>query len=274
MMGAVLHGACHCGAVQFEVDAPIRDAVACHCTQCRKVSGHYWAASSVPVARWRVTVSRGLRWYRSSPVAQRGFCGECGATLFWLPEADATFDWGTPAEHAISFSPGALAGPLSIRVAQHIYTEDAGDYYAPEGPPPAPGAAQDQAQDRLAASCLCGACRFTLPGPAGAVLACHCHQCRRLSGHYTASFDADASLVVWQARDGLAEYRTAGGAVRGFCNRCGSSLWFRDAEGAFSVEAGAVYGPTGGRLAGHVFVAEKGDHYTIDDGLPQFPGWA
>ena len=40
-----------------------------------------------------------------------------------------------------------------------------------------------------------------------------------------------------------------------------------------TVEAGAVDGPTGGRLAGHIFVAEKGSHYEIEDGLPQYPGW-
>jgi len=72
------------------------------------------------------------------------------------------------------------------------------------------------------------------------------------------------ATVDWQAREGLAEYRTAGGALRGFCGRCGSSLWFRDAAGGFSVEAGCVDGPTGGRLAAHIFVAEKGSHYDID----------
>lgn len=267
-MGGTVRGSCHCGAVRFEVEGPIRDALACHCTQCRKVSGHYWAAASVPVAHWRVTEDRGLCWFRSSPVAQRGFCGECGATLFWLPEADAVFDWGTPAEHSVSFSPAALEGPVDLRVAEHIYTADAGDYYAPEGPPPEAG----PAPARLAASCLCGSCRFTLPGPAGEVTACHCGQCRSLSGHYSASFDADEAALDWQSRDGLSEYRTEGGAVRGFCGHCGSKLWFRDAEGAFSVEAGCIDGATGGRLARHIFVAEKGDHYVIDDGLPQFAG--
>lgn len=210
-----------------------------------------------------------MRWYRSSPVAQRGFCGDCGATLFWLPEADAVFEWGTPKEHAISFSPGALEGPTTIRVAEHIYAGDAGDYYSPEGPPPEAG----PAPERLLASCLCGACRFSLPGPAGAITACHCHQCRRLSGHYSASFDVEEQAVAWQVKDGLAEYRTKGGGVRGFCKGCGSSLWFRAADGGLSVEAGAVDGPTGGRLSAHIFVAEKGSYYQIDDGLPQFPGW-
>lgn len=45
------------------------------------------------------------------------------------------------------------------------------------------------------------------------------------------------------------------------------------AAGEFSVEAGAVLGPTGGRLVEHIFVASKGDYYRIDDGLRQSGGW-
>ncbi|MBD3765903.1 MAG: GFA family protein [Rhodobacterales bacterium] len=125
----------------------------------------------------------------------------------------------------------------------------------------------------MTARCLCGGVAFDLPGPAGAITACHCTQCRRLSGHYSASFDADAAQVRWICRDTLADHATPGGGRRGFCARCGSSLWFRAADGALSVEAGAVLGPTGGRLAAHIFTADRGDYYAIDDGLPQAPGW-
>ncbi|MGB2893467.1 MAG: GFA family protein, partial [Albidovulum sp.] len=122
-------------------------------------------------------------------------------------------------------------------------------------------------------ACLCGACAFDLPGPAGAITACHCTQCRKLSGHYSASFDADESRLVWRRRAALKEYATPGGGCRGFCSDCGSSLWFRSAAGEFSVEAGSVTGPTGGRLAEHIFVASRGDYYRIDDGLPQSGRW-
>ncbi|TKA96125.1 GFA family protein [Cereibacter changlensis] len=121
----------------------------------------------------------------------------------------------------------------------------------------------------MRASCLCGALRFTLPGPAGEITACHCRRCRTLSGHFAASFDAEETSLQWEDRQGLAEYRTAGGGVRGFCAGCGSSLWFRAADGAFSVEAGCIDGPTGGRLARHIHVADKGGYYALNDGLPQ-----
>lgn len=115
----MMRGSCLCGAVVFEVTQPVRDVLACHCTQCRKVSGHYWAAASVPHDQFRLIEDRGLRWYRSSAKATRGFCGECGSTLFWQPEGEAQ----------ISFSAGAIDGPSGLQTSQHIYVADKGDYY-------------------------------------------------------------------------------------------------------------------------------------------------
>jgi len=248
-------GSCLCGAVTFIATGPLRDVIACHCTQCRRTSGHYWAATSVPLERFELTCDVGLAWFRSSESAERGFCSHCGASLFWRPEG----------EGRMGFSPAALDDDPPIRLTQHIYTEDAGDYYVPEGPPPAPVAGVQT----LDCACLCGAVHFTLPGPAGPVTACHCRQCRKLSGHYSASFDADEARVQWLGRGSLATYATPGGGQRGFCNRCGSSLYFRSAKGEFSVEAGAVTGPTGGSLSEHIFAAAKAAYYEIDDGLIQ-----
>lgn len=251
-----MRGACSCGGVVFEIKPPLRDVIACHCSQCRKWSGHYWAATSVPHDRFRLVAAKGLRWFRSSPTAKRGFCGTCGSKLFWQPEG----------EERISLSPGVLEGPTGLAIATHIYPEHAGDYYAAEGPPPEPSLTGN-----LHGSCLCGANRFTLPGPMGEVTACHCHQCRTSSGHFAASFDAEESALDWQAQE-VTEHRAPGGSQRGFCSTCGSSLYFRAADGAFSVEAGVVDNPTGGRLASHIFVADKGDYYGLDDGLPQASG--
>lgn len=251
-----MRGACHCGQVVFEVTPPLRDVVACHCSQCRKQSGHYWAATSVPHDRFRLIADAGLRWFDASSAARRGFCGGCGAVLFWQPAGEAR----------ISFSPAALEGPTGLTTAAHIHVEDAGDYYSPEGPPPTAGQAET-----LHGSCLCGANRFSLPGPMGDVTACHCSQCRKLSGHHSASFWPETEQVDWAAQQ-VTEYATPGGATRGFCSGCGSSLWFRSAEGGLSIEAGVIDNPTGGQLVAHIFVAEKGDYYTLDDGLPQCPG--
>ena len=242
-----MRGECLCGGVVFEVVAPLRPVIACHCTQCRKWSGHFWAASSVPEAGFHLVRSAALRWYRSSDAAERGFCGTCGASLFWHP-----FGQGT-----MHFAPAALEGPTGLVITEEWYLEDAGDYYA------APAAAKG-----VRGSCLCGANRFTLEGPMGEATACHCHQCRKLSGHFAASFDVAEDALIWSARQ-VQEFVSPGGAARGFCPGCGSSLYFRAADGGFSLEAGCIDNPTGGRLAAHIHVADKGDYYALTDGLPQ-----
>lgn len=251
------HGSCLCGGVTFELDPPLRPALACHCSQCRRTSGHFWAASSVPYSQFHLTRSDSLAWYRSSAKATRGFCSHCGASLFWQPEGQTR----------IAFAAGALDGPTGLTLADHWHLEDAGDYYIIDRPAPDLGPA-----DRLECGCLCGAVAFSLPGPAGPITACHCSQCRKSSGHFAASFDAEEEALEWQATTGLLTYETLKGGNRGFCKTCGSSLWFRAADGAFSIEAGAVKGATGSALAAHIFTASKGDYYSIDDGLPQSEG--
>lgn len=252
-------GSCHCGAVAFEVTGALPKITACHCTQCRTWSGHFWAAAPVPHAAFRLTREDGLSWYRSSDHARRGFCRDCGASLFWQDDS----------ENIIAVAGGAFDGATGSRIGKHIFTGSAGDYYTPAAPPPLAA----PRSGRLTAACLCGGVRFTLPGPARAVTACHCHQCRKLSGHFSASFDVPEHALDYAAQDTLASYATEGGGTRGFCRDCGSSLWFRARGGGFSVEAGCIQGATGGQMEGHIFVSEKGDYYQIADGLPQHSKW-
>ena len=112
-------GGCLCGSVRFRYDGPLRPVVGCHCTQCRRTSGHYVAATRGERARLSFARDDGLRWYESSPAVFRGFCGECGASLFWTRGGSDT----------MSIMAGSLDDPTGLRMVQHIYTADAGDYY-------------------------------------------------------------------------------------------------------------------------------------------------
>ncbi|MFC2966615.1 GFA family protein [Acidimangrovimonas pyrenivorans] len=246
-------GGCLCGAVRFEVTGALPRVAACHCDRCRSWSGHVWAASPVPHTAFRLTRDEGLDWVVSSEHVKRGFCRHCGSSLFWQDDR----------EDRIAVAAGAFDGPTGTRLEKDLCVEEAGDYYRIPGHE----TARPEAPDRLTAECLCGSVRFTLPGPAGAVTACHCSQCRRSSGHFAASFDVDEASVVYESRETLAEYETPGFARRGFCRQCGSSLWYRAGDGAFAVEAGAIRGPTGGRLVLHIFTEDKGDYYEIGDDL-------
>ena len=119
-------------------------------------------------------------------------------------------------------------------------------------------------------ACLCGAVTFTVTGPLPRPNACHCVQCRKQSGHVWASVDVDrASLTVTGAPTWFA---SSNKVRRGFCATCGSFLFWDPLTGdKTAVAMGAFDGPTGTRLALHIFTAQKGDYYDIADGLPQNP---
>ena len=76
-------GGCLCGAVRYTINTPLRDVLECHCSMCRRSHGHIGAYSAVPRAGLELTDPTGLRWYASSPGAERGFCTRCGSTLFF-----------------------------------------------------------------------------------------------------------------------------------------------------------------------------------------------
>ena len=110
-------GACLCGAVTFTVTGPLPRPNACHCTQCRKQSGHYWA--SVDVARSALTVTGSPTWFASSDTVRRGFCGTCGSFLFWDPlRGDKT-----------AVAMGAFDAPTQTTLSLHIFVAQKGDYY-------------------------------------------------------------------------------------------------------------------------------------------------
>lgn len=112
-------GRCLCGAVRYAVDGPLRDVSYCHCSQCRRSSGHFVAATACATEHLRLLSKDGLRWYRSSRMAERGFCKFCGSSLFWRP------DHG----RHISIMAGTLDVPTGLRAVEHIFVDSASDYY-------------------------------------------------------------------------------------------------------------------------------------------------
>ena len=65
------HAACLCGAVAITVIGPLAAPDACHCSQCRKQSGHYAAFTSCQNADLKFTSESTLAWYRASASAGR-----------------------------------------------------------------------------------------------------------------------------------------------------------------------------------------------------------
>jgi hypothetical protein len=120
-------------------------------------------------------------------------------------------------------------------------------------------------------ACLCGAVRLRVDGPLGRITFCHCGQCRRQTGLYYASTNALHRDVTVDGAENVVWYESSEHGRRGFCRTCGSALFWKS-EGAaeMSIQVGALDMPT--RLEGgcHIFCADKGDFYEINDGLPQY----
>ena len=115
-------GSCLCGAVQFSISGPLRSIVACHCGQCQRTHGHYAAYTRCLVDDLTMIREDGLKWYRSSESATRGFCGECGASLFWRPAEG----------NDISVAAGSLDDVGELKLIGHIFCDDMTGYYTLE----------------------------------------------------------------------------------------------------------------------------------------------
>lgn len=112
-------GSCLCGEVRFEVAGDLPGPDACHCSKCRKASGHYWASTDVRKSDITIHGEDNVTWYRSSEKVRRGFCKTCGSALFWDPIGKGK----------IGVAMGAFDKPTGTHLAIHIFVADKGDYY-------------------------------------------------------------------------------------------------------------------------------------------------
>jgi hypothetical protein len=116
---ALHEGSCLCRVVRFTAKGPLRGVVYCHCSQCRKQTGHFFAATNVADSAIAIIGAENLTWYAASDEAKRGFCRLCGSVMFWKHnELDE-----------ISVLAGAFDTPSGLRGEVHIFVGDKGDYY-------------------------------------------------------------------------------------------------------------------------------------------------
>jgi hypothetical protein len=234
-------GSCHCGAVRFAVSGEVRRGSVCHCSQCRKQSGGAWASATI--AAGDLSTEGEVRWFKASDKARRGFCPTCGAFLFWEAEGSGE----------IAFALGAVDGPTGLHDLRHIFVP---------GTPPSP-------EGTFRSACLCGAVTVEFDGGPGEVTACHCTQCRKVSGHVPLTIDDPDRRVRVEGE--VATFTSPGGAVRSFCPTCGTKIAFDGPEGLLSVEMGLFDQLAGREPDLHIFTAFKGDYYDLPGGVPAYP---
>jgi hypothetical protein len=122
----------------------------------------------------------------------------------------------------------------------------------------------------LRGHCLCGAVSFHVDGPLRPAVACHCNECRRFTGSFWTATAARRRDITIRGEQHLGWFALNENARRGFCTRCGSSLFFDPVERDYmAIGAGCLDKPTRLSLNVHIWAQEAGDYYSIADGLPQ-----
>ncbi|MBA2478859.1 MAG: GFA family protein, partial [Sporichthyaceae bacterium] len=130
---------------------------------------------------------------------------------------------------------------------------------------------------RAAGRCLCGRVTYVVRGPLRDVLICHCADCRHWHGHAAAMTSARREDVIIGAPESVGWFTVPGDGPRprrGFCSRCGASLfWDAPERATIGISAGTLDQPTGLRSVGHTYVSQASDYeLLLDDGLPRRAG--
>lgn len=117
---------------------------------------------------------------------------------------------------------------------------------------------------KIHGQCLCGGVAFDVIAE-DKLDVCHCKMCQRWTGSVFIDLGVEDRDITFTADETLTWYDSSEWAKRGFCNRCGSSLFYRMKEdGAkWAVLAGTLDLPDGMHIHEEIFIDEKPDYYDL-----------
>lgn len=114
-----LKAKCLCGNISFKTSGYHREVQNCHCVQCLKTHGHHAAYSKVEEKDLKFLSKKSLKWFKSSKRAKRGFCSNCGASIFFKVI-------GT---NSVCIAAGIFNNPTKLKTSIEIFTKGKSDYY-------------------------------------------------------------------------------------------------------------------------------------------------
>jgi len=120
-------------------------------------------------------------------------------------------------------------------------------------------------------SCLCGGIKLTAYGKFRHVSNCHCVQCMKTHGNYASYTRILEKNMRFISKKTLKWFRSSKKAKRGFCRRCGASIFFkRIGSNSISISAGMFKNPTKLKTEINIYTKGKLDYYKLDKKLPKF----
>ena len=121
------------------------------------------------------------------------------------------------------------------------------------------------------AQCLCGGIKIKVKGELRDVTNCHCSQCRKTHGNYAAYTCCPEENVTFISKKTLKWYQSSTFAKRGFCSRCGASMFCKTLKSKeLDIAAGMFNNPTTMKTVSNIFTKDKLDYYELDPNLPKF----
>ena len=121
------------------------------------------------------------------------------------------------------------------------------------------------------ASCLCKGVYISIKGELRPVINCHCIQCTKTHGNFASYTSVLEENIIYKSKKTLKWFNSSNKAKRGFCNKCGSSIFYKKIGSSItSLSAGLLQNPTNLKTISHIFLHNKRDYYRLTDKLPKF----
>ena len=123
----------------------------------------------------------------------------------------------------------------------------------------------------LKARCHCGGIQLRTQGYHRNLQNCHCIQCMKTHGHHAAYTNVEERNIKFLKKRTLKWFKSSKRAKRGFCNKCGASLFFKIIGAkTISIAAGMFNKPIKLKTTMNIFVKGKPDYYKLDRRMPKF----
>jgi len=114
-----VQGKCLCGNVSFSAPEPHHIDI-CHCDMCRRWTGSAFIGVDYRDGGIKFEKNDSLKWFNSSDWAERGFCTNCGSSLFYRLKDNDSF---------LAISAGTLDLPSGLKLEKEIFIDEKPDYY-------------------------------------------------------------------------------------------------------------------------------------------------
>ena len=108
-----IKGSCLCKNIVFEIFNECRYSVLCHCTMCQKSNEEFSNYTKVKKENLKFLKKKNLKWFFSSKKFKRGFCSNCGSSLFFQSRSS---------NEEIAISSGSLNSKVPVK--GHIFYKD------------------------------------------------------------------------------------------------------------------------------------------------------